>query len=167
MRTNALTPWLAAASLLGCAAPQPEPGVPSQVESPRAEMRQTPPTERSERQVVAAVDPENCVFFERGSASLDESGRALLRQHAERLKANSKQQVVLAGFSDNVGSRTFSIALADKRISTVQAQLRDYGVAPRQMRRAVAGVEQNSKACQSEECLRLMRRVEIRYINPR
>ncbi len=167
MRIRTLIPCLLAAGLLGCAAPSSAPATKTNVEPPRAEALQTPPTERSERQVIAAVDPETSLFFERGSASLDAAGRTLLRQHAERLKANPKQQVILAGFSDNVGSRAFSLALADKRITTVQTQLREFGVPQRQMRRAVAGVEQNSKACQSEECLRLMRRVEIRYINPR
>lgn len=154
-------------SLLGCASAPPPPPATNPAPPPAMEVRPPVPVEGSEKQVMAAVDTENCVFFNRGSASLDEAGRNLLRQHAERLKANPKQQVILAGFSDNVGSRTFSLALADKRITTVQMQLRELGVPARQMRRAVAGVEQNSKNCQSDECLRLMRRVEIRYVNPR
>ena len=155
------------ASLLGCASSPPPSATPNPAPPPAAEARQPAPAERGEKQVMAAVDTEHSVFFNRGSASLDEAGRNLLRQHAERLKANPKQQVILAGFSDNVGSRTFSLALADKRITAVQVQLRELGVPAKQMRRAVAGVEQNSKDCQSDECLRLMRRVEIRYVNPR
>jgi OOP family OmpA-OmpF porin len=123
--------------------------------------------ERSETQVIASVDAEYSVFFERSSTTLGARAETLLRQHAERLKANPKQQVILAGFSDNVGSRAYSLALADKRITTVMTRLLELGVPRKQMRRAVAGVEQNSKNCQSDECLRLMRRVEIRYINPR
>jgi len=156
------------ASLLGCASSTPPPATTNPAPPPPvAEARPPAPAERSEKQVIAAVDTENCVFFNRGSASLDDAGHNLLRQHAERLKANPKQHVILAGFSDNVGSRAFSLALADKRITAVQLQLRELGVQARQMRRAVAGVEQNSKNCQSDECLRLMRRVEIRYVNPR
>ncbi|MFN4341564.1 MAG: OmpA family protein [Azonexus sp.] len=155
------------ALLAGCASvppPQATPSAPSATDAPN---HSPAAAERSEKQAIAAIDAGNSVFFSRNSASLDDAGRAVLRQHAERLKANPKQQVTLAGFSDSTGSRTFSLALADKRITSVHNHLRELGVPARQMRRAVAGIEENSANCPSEECLRLQRRVEIRYMNPR
>ncbi len=155
------------ATLAGCASAPPPPANPAAGAATDAPGRAPEPVERSEKQAIAAIDTDNSIFFSRNSASLDDTGRALLRQHAERLKVNLKQKIILAGFSDSTGSRTFSLALADKRITAVQNHLRELGVPARQMRRAVAGVEQNSADCQSDTCLRLLRRVEIRYVNPR
>ena len=157
---------LSMASLLGCAAQQ-QSAAPSPAREPVATVQPAAQAERTEKQVIAAVDTDYSVLFVRNSASLDEAATTLLRQHAERLKANPRQQVILAGFSDSVGSRAYSLALADKRVTVVMARLQELGVARKQMRRAVAGMEQNSQSCQSEECMRLMRRVEIRYVNPR
>ena len=108
--------------------------------------------------------PENNVFFEQGSWDIDETGRATLRLHAERLKANRKTRVTLIGHAESFGSRAMGIAIAD---SMVYAQLRAYGVPPRQLLRANVGIEKISKACQSPECRRLMRRVELRYAKGR
>lgn len=155
------------AALSGCASSSGSVAQGNAAAAPDTPSREPAPVERSEKQVMANVDADNSIFFNRNSATLDDTGRALLREHAERLKANPKQHVVLAGFSDNTGSHAFSLALADKRVTTVLNQLRELGVPRKQLRRAVAGVEQNSKECQSEDCLRLMRRVEIRYVNPR
>lgn len=157
---------LAMASLFGCAT-QPQPAAPNAPKEPAATAQAAAQAERTEKQVIAAVDADYSILFARNSASLDQAAITLLRQHAERLKANPKQQVILAGFSDSVGSRAYSLALADKRVTVVMARLQELGVARKQMRRAVAGMEQNSQSCQSEECMRLMRRVEIRYVNPR
>ncbi|MBK9589901.1 MAG: OmpA family protein [Sphingomonadales bacterium] len=134
---------------------------PSKPTPPVATEPGVPPT-RTETQVIASVKPENNVFFEQGSSDIDETGRATLRHHAERLKANPKTRVTLIGHAESFGSRAMSIAIADQRVSMVYAQLRRYGVLPRQLLRSNGGVE-NSKACPSPECRRLMRRVELRY----
>lgn len=155
------------AALAGCASAPPPPANPAAGAATESPGHAPEPAERSEKLAMAAIDTGNSIFFSRNSASLDDTGHALLRQHAERLKANPKQKVILAGFSDSTGSRTFSLALADKRITAVQNHLRELGVPARQMRRAVAGVEESSTDCQSDACLRLLRRVEIRYVNPR
>lgn len=157
---------LAALALVGCAS-TPEPVVPpSKPMPPVVTAPEAPPT-RTETQVIASVEPENNVFFEQGSSDIDETGKATLRLHAERLKANPKTRVTLIGHAESFGSRAMSIAIADKRVSMVYAQLRGYGVLPRQLLRSNVGIEKNSKACQSPECRRLMRRVELRYAKGR
>ena len=113
------------------------------------------------------MEPENNVFFEQGSWDIDETGRATLRLHAERLKANRKTRVTLIGHAESFGSRAMGIAIAEKRVNVVYAQLRAYGVPSRQLLRANMGIEKNSKACRSQECRRLMRRVELRYAKGR
>ena len=154
--------FLAVLSLAGCAS-TPEPLV--------SVIKPTPPVvsepevfpSRTETQVIASVELGNNVFFEQGAADIDELGRATLQLHAERLKANPKTRVTLIGHAESFGSRAMSIAIADKRVSMVYAQLRGYGVPPRQLLRSNVGIEKNSKACKSPECRRLMRRVELRY----
>ena len=158
--------FLAVLSLAGCAS-TPEPVVPVSKPTSPAVFEPEPPSTTTETQVIASVKPENNVFFEQGSSDLDETGRATLRLHAERLKASPKTRVTLIGYAKSFGSRAMSIAIADKRVSMVYAQLRAYGVPPRQLLRANVGIEKNSKACQSPECRRLMRRVELRYAKGR
>jgi OOP family OmpA-OmpF porin len=157
---------LAVLSLAGCAN-TPEPVVPLSKPTPPAVAEPEAPSMRTETQVIASVKPENNVFFEQGSSDIDEAGKATLRLHAERLKANRKTRVTLVGHAESFGSRAMSIAIADKRVSMVYAQLRAYGVPPRQLLRANVGIEKNSKACQSPECRHLMRRVELRYAKGR
>ena len=84
------------ALLAGCASAPPPAANPAAATATDAPGRTPAAAERSEKQAMAAIDTGNSVFFSRNSASLDDAGRAVLRQHAERLKANPKQQVTLA-----------------------------------------------------------------------
>ena len=158
--------FLAVLSLAGCAS-TPEPVVPVSKPTSPAVFEPEPPSTTTETQVIASVKPENNVFFEQGSSDIDETGKATLRLHAERLKANPKTRVTLIGYAESFGSRAMSIAIADKRVTVVYAQLRAYGVPSRQLLRANMGVEKNSKVCQSQDCRSLMRRVELRYAKGR
>jgi peptidoglycan-associated lipoprotein len=153
-------------ALAGCAS-TPEPVAPVSKPTPQAVADPEEPTTRTETQVIASVMPENNVFFEQGSSDIDDTGRATLRLHAEHLKANPKKRVTLIGHAESFGSRAMSIAIAEKRVGVVYAQLRAYGVPPRQLLRANVGIEKNSRACQSPECRDLMRRVELKYAKGR
>lgn len=158
--------FLAVLSIAGCAS-TPASVAPGSQSTPHAVVEPEVPPTRTETQVIASVKPENNVFFAHGSSDIDETGRATLRLHAERLKANPKTRVTLIGHAESFGSRAMSIAIADKRVSVVHAKLRAYGVPSRQLLRANMGIEKNSKACQSQDCRALMRRVELRYAKVR
>ncbi len=154
---------LAALAIVGCAntpAPAPNISTPEPIAAPTAPAS-------TEAQVIATVEIEYSVFFEPGASEVDEAGIALLRRHAERLKADPKQRLTLVGHTENLGSRTYSVAVAEKRVNVVYSLLRKFGVPQRQLRRYQAGAEQNSKSCQSPECRRLMRRVELKYAKAR
>jgi peptidoglycan-associated lipoprotein len=153
-------------SLAGCAS-TPEPVAPVSKPTPPAVAEPEVPSTRTEALVIASVKPENNVFFEQGSSDIDEAGKTTLRLHAERLKANRKTRLTLTGHAESFGSRAMSIAIAEKRVNVVYAQLRAYGVPSRQLLRANMGIEKNGKACQSQDCRRLMRRVELRYAKVR
>ena len=118
---------------------------------------------KREQRAIAAVNPENSVFFETSSANVDARARETLRVHAERLKANPKQKVLLVGFTDDRGSSAYNNAIAEMRVNAVYKALRELGVKPSQLRRYSAGGEKNSTACSSDQCRGLMRRVELDY----
>lgn len=128
-----------------------------------APVAKPPVVENSPAAPVVEVVRENSVFFASRSSEINEEGLATLRRHAERLKDNKDLKVMLVGMTDDLGSRTYNLAMADRRIAAVQHQLRELGVRPQQMRRYNAGGEQG-RACTSPECRSTMRRVELRYI---
>ncbi|HSG22485.1 MAG TPA: OmpA family protein [Azonexus sp.] len=117
----------------------------------------------SEALAMAAVDNENYVFFVLGASQIDATGRQKLRRHAERLKADPKLEVTLVGYTDDLGSPSYNLAIAELRVNAIQKELRGLGVRLNQMRRHVAGQEKVTPACQSTECRRKMRRVELVY----
>lgn len=168
--------FLAALAVAGCAT-VPETPPPAAI-SPTPEQGAVVPAEllpdplpepplRTEAQLIAAVQIEDSVFFERGAVELDDHQAANLRLHAERLKSSPKQRVTLIGYTENLGSRAYSVAIADKRVEAVYSMLRKFGVPARQINQRVAGVERIGKACNSEKCRHLMRRVELRYAKSR
>jgi len=117
----------------------------------------------SEEQVMAAVDNENNVFFVLGASVVDAVGRKKVRHHAERLKADPKVEVTLVGYTDDLGSPSYNLAIAEQRVNAIHKALRGNGVRSNQIRRHVAGPEQLAPACRSTECRRKMRRVQFVY----
>lgn len=156
-------PWIALAAILvaGCAATAPTPVV--EVVPPVVEAKPAEPAPSREAQVIAAVDMENSLFFDSGVTEIDAAGMVKLRQHAERLKADPKLRVKLIGYTDDQGSRSYNLAIAEKRVLSAYETLREFGVRPRQLQRQSVGGEKARKGCLSPECRSLMRRVELVY----
>ena len=163
-RHRSLVLVLAAILVAGCAANSPAPEAEPVAAAPVAEPTPAAPPRMSEAQVIAAVDMENSLFFETGVTDIDAAGKAKLREHAERLKADPKLHVKLIGYTDDQGSRSYNLAIAEKRVLAAYEILRDYGVRSRQLRRQSVGGEKARKGCQSAECRSLMRRVELVYL---
>lgn len=128
---------------------------------PRAPAKETPPTD--EAAILAAVNDENSIFFATGETEVNAEGRAKLQRHAQRLKADEKLVAMLIGQTDDQGSGAYNLAISEQRAEAVYKALRGLGVPATQLRRYGLGAEKVSKACQSPECRRKMRRVEIRY----
>lgn len=162
-----LAAGLSLMALAGCATQKPA-SVPQKTAQAAPPPPVAPPPAsadlpRTEAQVIAAVDVPNSLFFARGSAEIDAVGKAALQAHAERLKDSPKLRVTLIGHTDDLGSRAYNIAIADRRVQAVYGELRRLGVQAMQMKRSSMGIEKLSKSCVSEDCRRLMRRVEIDY----
>jgi peptidoglycan-associated lipoprotein len=163
-RRRSLAVALAAILVAGCAAISPAPEAELVAAAPVAEPEPAGPPALSEAQVIAAVDLENSLFFESGVTEIDAAGMAKLRLHAERLKADPKLHVKLIGYTDNQGSHSYNLAIAEQRVMAAYEVLRGYGVRSRQLRRQSVGGEKARKSCQSVECRSLMRRVELVYL---
>lgn len=112
-------------------------------------------------------DENNAVFFQRGSALLDDAAIGVLRAHAERLRDDPHLKVLLVGHSDHLGSRSFNLAIAEQRTAVVKAKLREFGVPTRQIAQRSYGNEKPGVSCQKEACRRKLRRVDLVYPKPR
>lgn len=170
MLTRGRVRWMGNAALLGltfgCAAPGP---LPAALEAAPPNAESAAATKSNEKILpVAEIVPEPhnpglSVFFDPGSSAIDAEGLALLKRSAERLRADRRLRVVLHGMTDDQGSRAYNVAIADRRISSVQNVLREYGVLPRQIKRRNAGGENPLRACSTNSCRKTMRRVELRF----
>lgn len=124
----------------------------------------TAPVVVREEQQTIAVDDENCVFFNLASTELSLEERNKLARHVAKLKADDKLVVTLVGHSDDQGSRSYNLAIADRRADNVFRFLRAAGVPAMQIRRFPLGSEKlGAASCTSSECRSRMRRVDLIY----
>jgi len=150
--------------LTGCASQSGAVKAPSVVERKQLPVvAATSEMSPSEAQVMAAVNAENNVFFGQGSSTVDAVGEQTLQRHAQRLKSDPKLVVTLTGYTDDQGSRSYNLAIAEQRVNAVYQLLRRAGVPATQMRRYGVGAEKVSQYCRSPECRQTMRRVELVY----
>lgn len=115
----------------------------------------------TEKQAMAAVDVENSIFFPPNGVTVDLEGRRRLAEHAEHLKANPGKVVTLIGHTDDQGSPSYNLAIAEQRVNAVHAVLRSQGVPLVQIRRYGVGSEKNELVCKSAQCRQKMRRVQL------
>lgn len=166
-RTTALGLFLPLVFLFGCgSASQPERPVQvvaNQESLPEAKA-QSQPAETSnvaEQNAIAEVDEKSSIFFSLGSSTINQSEKDKLHLAAHRLKGDKGLYVTLIGHANDNGSRSLNLAVADARIESVSAILKKLGVKARQIKKKVNGGEKTPRACQSVECRRKMRRVEL------
>lgn len=124
-----------------------------------------PPEEkrRDDKLENSIIASENSVYFSFGKTEIDNSGMILLRRNAIRLRENPQQVVTLVAFTDNLGSRSLNLAIAEERMTSVVATLHALGVPKKQIRRRSAGLSKLSSACSTQACRQMMRRVELVY----
>lgn len=108
-------------------------------------------------------DPESNIFFDSGADRIGPVGQRLLQKVAEKLKGKPREDVTLVGHTDDAGSSEFNIALAQKRVEAVAAELQALGVSPRQIRHISYGNEASGPhTCATARCRQNERRVELR-----
>lgn len=106
----------------------------------------------------------NNIYFAYGSSEFTESARKSIERHAERLLANPRKLVTLVGYTDDLSSSSYSIALGVRRAEAVREQLLLLKVLPSQVRIISYGHDKfPTVPCHSEVCRESYRRVELRY----
>lgn len=165
VRRRCIGTALLLALLAGCAGQPPAPAQPTTEAAPQ------PSTERSkvtrprvvEAPATAVLDPENNIFFKDDEIRLDPEDSQKLQRHAQRLKDSPKLRVILVGYADDQGSRSFQLAKAEQRLDAVFQSLRRMGVPVRQLKRYPVGREKTNPGCNAADCRNTMRRVELLY----
>lgn len=107
----------------------------------------------------------SAVYFQRGATQPEAAGDPVLQVHAQRLKDDPRLVVTLVGHTDHNGSRSYNLAIAEKRTAAVMERLRELGVPAKQIRRRHYGNEA-APNCRSESCRARMRRVDLVYPRP-
>lgn len=163
-----LVPWMVAA-LVACAGngppetPAPASPEPLSVLNSAAVLAQKGSgVSEAAREGVSAPSTES-VQFKKGTNELDGEAMEIVRQHAERLKADPALVVTLIGRTDDLGSRSYHVAVAERRVAAVMSALRGFEVPRRQIRRASIGGEVAKASCAAEACRSLRRRVDFVY----
>lgn len=170
MRSRWLPGWLVlAAGLAGCAgAPPVETGSPRAPEvsvspGPLPAPAPVAPEEIADSEAPPRLEPADNLFFRAGATQLDAAEQSKLPAHARRLKADPRQVLTLVGHTDDQGSRSYNLAIAEGRVEAVFRALRKMGVPARQLQRYPVGREKTRRGCATAECRQTMRRVELVY----
>jgi outer membrane protein OmpA-like peptidoglycan-associated protein len=109
-------------------------------------------------------DPASNIFFASGSDTITTAGRLQLSAIAEKMKTKPRADVTLIGHTDDAGSSEFNLALAQRRVEAVAAELQALGISSRQIRRVSYGNEASGAyTCASASCRQNERRVELRW----
>lgn len=108
-------------------------------------------------------DEENAIFFATASSRIDAEGERKLERHAARLRADPRLTVTLIGHTDNLGSSSYNLAIAEQRTAAVARALIGQGVRRAQIRRYGVGDEKAADHCRPATCRQQMRRVDLIY----
>lgn len=160
-----LVPIFLATLLLGACAGHPVQSPSQPTPPPKAAAEKTKPPARapSASPVAPPKHAGPSIHFATGSFRIDEDARRLLRDIAGKLKGDIRADVTLVGHTDDLGSTEFDIALAQRRVEAVAAELVALGVSSRQIRRVSYGNEAAAKPCASAACRQAQRRVDVIY----
>ncbi|MBI4743074.1 MAG: OmpA family protein [Betaproteobacteria bacterium] len=77
--------------------------------------------------VPEAVDDRNSIYFNIGATQIDLEGQEKVKAHAARLKHDPDLDVTLIGYTDDLGSRSFNVAISEKRTEAVAKLLLSNG----------------------------------------
>lgn len=134
----------------------PEPPLDAKVEPKSPET-----TSLAEKSPSVVIDEKSSIFFSLGSSSISPLEKNKLRDVANLLKNDKAMRVTLIGYSNDNGSSSFNIAVADARVESVGTVLKKLGVKPHQIKKNVIGGEKVPSVWRSAEYRRKMRRVEL------
>jgi peptidoglycan-associated lipoprotein len=113
--------------------------------------------------VSAANNLQAVVYFAFDSSEITAQSASTLNQHASLLSSNPAAGVLIAGNTDERGSREYNIALGERRAQAVSTYLTAQGVAANNIQVISYGEERPAVAGTTEEAHTQNRRAELSY----
>jgi len=134
------------------------------VSSSRGIANQTRFASQSEGELYTTRAPHNQIYlFAFDDSRVPQKYMASIQAQARYLRDHSGARVMLAGHTDQRGSREYNVALGERRANSVADILRMAGVPKRQMRVVSYGEERPVALGLDEASYRLNRRTELTY----
>ena len=113
--------------------------------------------------ITGAENLQAVVYFAFDSSEITSQAASILNQHASLLNSNPAASVVIAGNTDERGSREYNMALGERRAAAARDYLATQGVAVNNIRVISYGEERPAAAGNTEEAYALNRRAELSY----
>lgn len=113
--------------------------------------------------ITGAENLQAVVYFAFDSSEITAQAASILNQHASLLNSNPGASVVIAGYTDERGSREYNFALGERRAQAARDYLATQGVAVNNIRVISYGEERPAAAGNTEEAYALNRRAELSY----
>ncbi|MBE0406854.1 peptidoglycan-associated lipoprotein Pal [Psychrobacter sp. AOP22-C1-22] len=113
--------------------------------------------------ITGAENLQAVVYFAFDSSEITSQAASVLNQHAALLSSNPSASVVIAGHTDERGSREYNIALGERRAQAARNYLATQGVAVNNIRVISYGEERPVAAGTTEDAYAQNRRAELSY----
>lgn len=113
--------------------------------------------------IAGAENLQAVVYFAFDSSEITAQAANVLNQHANLLSSNPGAGVVIAGHTDERGSREYNIALGERRAQAARDYLAAQGVAVNNIRVISYGEERPAVAGNTEDAYAQNRRAELSY----
>ena len=101
------------------------------------------------------------VYFAYNSSTLSSSARSTLRSNVEKIKANPKLRITIAGHCDERGSSEYNLGLGEDRAKAVKSYLIGQGVSSGSITTTSYGEEQPQCYESNNECWQKNRRAQF------
>ncbi|OLF35002.1 peptidoglycan-associated lipoprotein [Psychrobacter sp. C 20.9] len=113
--------------------------------------------------ITGAENLQAVVYFAFDSSEITAQAASVLNQHVSLLNSNPAAGVVIAGHTDERGSREYNMALGERRAQAARNYLAAQGVAANNIRVISYGEERPAAAGNTENAYAQNRRAELSY----
>ncbi|PLT21198.1 peptidoglycan-associated lipoprotein Pal [Psychrobacter sp. MES7-P7E] len=113
--------------------------------------------------ITGAENIQAVVYFAFDSSEITAQSASVLNQHISLLNSNPAATVVIAGHTDERGSREYNMALGERRAQAARNYLAAQGVTANNIRVISYGEERPAAAGNTEDAYAQNRRAELSY----
>lgn len=111
----------------------------------------------------AAQNIQATIYFDFDRSDITSDAAAVLNQHAALLASNPSASVLVAGHTDERGSREYNMALGERRAQSARNYLTSKGVAANNIQVISYGEERPAATGNTEQAYAQNRRAELSY----